>query len=443
MAPLRPKVAFVTGANGITGNALVEHLIRQPESEWSEIIITSRRKPTQVFWQDPRIRFLALDFLKPVEELKAAMEPLCGHVTHAFYASYVHSADFAQLRTHNVPLFEHFLVAIDSVAGDSLERVVIHTGGKHNGVHLGPVEAPIHEGMPRYQDHGENFYYTQEDFLFNLAKNRKWDWNVIRPNAIIGFTPAGNGMSAALTLAIYILCCREAGQIPVFPGNKYFWNAVDDSSYAPSIADMSVWAATHEHTKNESFVHQNGDVMIWKHFWPKLTKYYGIDLPEDAFAGKGEGDSEHMTHAFLMEDWARGNKDVWQQVVAKYGGHKDAFNWGTWDFFDWALGKGWCTIGTVSKARKYGWTRYDDSYDVWIKTFRSFENAGILPIMRPPPALHVDSLPLLPNPADVVNERAAKRARLISAPIEKNLKADVTHVETASGHPPLNGVTAI
>lgn len=29
------KVALVTGANGITGNALVEHLICQPASEWS------------------------------------------------------------------------------------------------------------------------------------------------------------------------------------------------------------------------------------------------------------------------------------------------------------------------------------------------------------------------------------------------------------------------
>lgn len=35
MAPPRGKVAFVTGANGITGNAIIEHLIRKPESEWS------------------------------------------------------------------------------------------------------------------------------------------------------------------------------------------------------------------------------------------------------------------------------------------------------------------------------------------------------------------------------------------------------------------------
>lgn len=134
--------------------------------------------------------------------------------------------------------------------------------------------------MQRYEDHGENFYYPQEDFLFDLASRRNWDWNVIRPNAIIGFTPAGNGMSAALTLAIYILCCRETGEVPAFPGNRFFWNSVDDSSYAPSIADMSLWAATGEQTKNESFVHTSGDVIVWKHFWPKLTRYYGVEVCE-------------------------------------------------------------------------------------------------------------------------------------------------------------------
>lgn len=28
------KVAFVTGANGISGHAIIEHLIRTPESDW-------------------------------------------------------------------------------------------------------------------------------------------------------------------------------------------------------------------------------------------------------------------------------------------------------------------------------------------------------------------------------------------------------------------------
>jgi nucleoside-diphosphate-sugar epimerase len=85
-------------------------------------------------------------------------------------------------------------------------------------------------------------------------------------------------MSAALTLAIYILTCREMGEVPVFPGNKFFYNSVDDASYAPSLADMNVWAATSDNTKNEAFNHTNGDVIVWKHFWPKLGKYFGIDV---------------------------------------------------------------------------------------------------------------------------------------------------------------------
>ncbi|KAL6411957.1 hypothetical protein AUP68_04337 [Ilyonectria robusta] len=405
MASHKGKVAFVTGANGITGNAIIEHLIRQPESEWSKIIITSRRTPKQLFWQDHRIKFIALDFLKPVEDLIEQMRHLCHDVTHAYFASYVHVADFAKLKELNLPLFTNFLVATDVVAAKTLQRVCLHTGGKHYGVHLGPVEVPIHEEMQRYDDHGENFYYPQEDFLFDLATKRTWDWNVIRPNAIIGFTPAGNGMSAALTLAIYILCCKENGKVPVFPGNKFFFNSVDDSSYAPSLADMSVWASTGEHTKNEAFNHTNGDVIVWKYFWPKLGKYFGVEIPEsDSWKASGEG--QRMEHNFYMSDWAKDNKEAWDSVVRKHGGHPDAFHWGTWDFFDWAVGKAWFTIGSVSKARKFGWTRYDDTYDCWVKTFRSFENAGILP---PSSALDLGEAlrqaKLSPHPADAVTAR--------------------------------------
>lgn len=148
----RGRVALVTGANGITGNAIVEHLVRQPKSEWlvqqedpvtqyaqrlltsllqrSKIIVTSRRTTTQVIWQDPRVRYIALDFLKPVAELCEAMAPLCYDATHAFFASYVHVADFKKLRDYNVPMFRNFLLAIDAVAAKSLQRVCVQTGGK-------------------------------------------------------------------------------------------------------------------------------------------------------------------------------------------------------------------------------------------------------------------------------------------------------------------------
>lgn len=71
------------------------------------------------------------------------------------------------------------------------------------------------------------------------------------------------------------------------------------------------------------------------------------------------------------------------------------------------MGKVWVPIGTVSKARKFGWQRYDDTFDTWFQTFRSFENAGILPLQTPSPTADVKALELRPNPADAVSARLA------------------------------------
>jgi hypothetical protein len=94
----------------------------------SKIIITSRR-PIKTLFVDSRVQFVALDFLDPVDEIVAKMKPLCGYVTHAFFASYVHSDDFKLLREKNVPLFDNFLNAVDR-ACPMLERVSLQTGGK-------------------------------------------------------------------------------------------------------------------------------------------------------------------------------------------------------------------------------------------------------------------------------------------------------------------------
>lgn len=57
-----------------------------------------------------------------------------------------------------------------------------------------------------------------------------------------------------------------------------------------------------------------------------------------------------------MVEWAKDKRPVWEAVVNKYGGKPEAFDWGTWGFFNWATGKSWCTISSITKARKYGGT---------------------------------------------------------------------------------------
>ncbi|UPL01960.1 hypothetical protein LCI18_012894, partial [Fusarium solani-melongenae] len=281
MTPLQSRVALITGGNGITGNALVEHLIRQPKSEWSRIIVTSR-SPLKYYWQDPRIDCIIVDFLAPTETIIAQLGPLCQDVTHAFFAAYAHSDDFEKLPALNIPLFETFLTSIEAVAGPSLQRVCLQTGGKHYGAHLGPVPTPFSESHPRKADDPHNFYYAQEDILFAhqakaVSENRPWYYNIVRPNAIIGFAPGFNGMSEAITLAIYFIVCHETREAPKFPGNQFYYNCPADCSSADGVADLSVWATTQEHTKNEAFNHSNGDVYVWKYLFPRLGAYFGLD----------------------------------------------------------------------------------------------------------------------------------------------------------------------
>lgn len=64
-----------------------------------------------------------------MDELVEKLRAVAHDVTHAFYASYVHSVDFVKLKEANVPMFKNFLLAIDQ-SSKSLQRVVIHTGGK-------------------------------------------------------------------------------------------------------------------------------------------------------------------------------------------------------------------------------------------------------------------------------------------------------------------------
>lgn len=83
-------------------------------------------------------------------------------------------------------------------------------------------------------------------------------------------------MSQAITAAIYFLVCRELGEEPKFPGNEFIFNSLDDSSSATSLADLTVYMSTKEEAKNEDFIHTNGDVYMWRYFWPFLAAHFDV-----------------------------------------------------------------------------------------------------------------------------------------------------------------------
>lgn len=43
---------------------------------------------------------------------------------------------------------------------------------QHYGAHLGPVKVPLTEDIPRYDDGGMNFYYTQVCDLIPIRRTK-------------------------------------------------------------------------------------------------------------------------------------------------------------------------------------------------------------------------------------------------------------------------------
>lgn len=376
-----PKVAFVTGGNGITGSAIIEYLAEKTTSEQFSKIITTSRSPFKLEVSDPRIQFIPLDFTQTAAQLQKSMKDVCGEVTHAYFSSYVHKDDFVELNTANAALFENFLEALTSCA-PKLENMTLQTGGKHYNVHLSPVPSPAREEEPRRGPSEMNFYFPQEDFLHAKSKACGFSWNVIRPEAIIGTTPKPNGMNSALTYALYILTCKKLGEKPGMPTNSVYWNGYDDCSYAPLIADLTIYVSTRPECKDQAFNVTNGDYFSWRYMWPRLTEYFGVQTSsEQDFDRSGMKIGEPFLDTSLAEWATPDRRKAWELVCEEAGVPEAKSTWdaGTWQYQHWVFGRTWSATLSMSKVRKFGFAGYIDSFEAFTACFAKMKALKQLP----------------------------------------------------------------
>lgn len=84
---------------------------------------------------------------------------------------------------HSV-LLKNFLDAL-KISNSIPKHLLLQTGAKHYGVHIGPTLTPMEEDDPRYLRQG-HFYFDQEDLLWSWCAQHNVEWNVTRPSFIIG-----------------------------------------------------------------------------------------------------------------------------------------------------------------------------------------------------------------------------------------------------------------
>jgi nucleoside-diphosphate-sugar epimerase len=181
----------------------------------------------------------------------------------------------------------------------SLRHVTLLQGTKAYGIHVHPMPIPARERAPR--DQHENFYWLQEDYLVERARQYGFAWTILRPQLIIG-RPWGVAMNLAPIIGVYAALRREQGRPFSFPGGvSYVWEAVD----ARLVAEVIEWAGGSPAAVNEHFNVTNGDVFEWRNLWPGMAEVLGVET------GPDEPQS--------MVDFLSDKEELWRRVQERHG----------------------------------------------------------------------------------------------------------------------------
>ena len=184
---IKGLTAIITGANGISGFGTLRTLLASPE-RWTKIYALSRRPPPPEMMdllpadQKSRVEHVACDFLSKPEDVAKAIKDKIKNVDVVFFYSYMQPkpepgkgawSNAQELCDVNSALLDNFLKALP-LASLQPKRILLQTGAKNYGVHLGRARAPYIESDPRVLLE-PNFYYPQEVSLYvSFCFNRPW-----------------------------------------------------------------------------------------------------------------------------------------------------------------------------------------------------------------------------------------------------------------------------
>jgi nucleoside-diphosphate-sugar epimerase len=349
--------ALVVGVTGISGGNLARRLL---DDGWH--VSGLCRNPSGL---EDGIEPLSAD----LEDAEAVASAVRGTApTHVFFTTWSRCATEAENCEVNGRMLRNLLDA--TAAEKSVHHVALVTGLKH---YLGPFEAyakaqpdtPFSEEQPRLPY--ENFYYVQEDVLFDAAQRDGFTWTVHRPHTLIGWA-LGNAMNMGVTLAVYAAVCRETGQPFRFPGSREQWEAVTDVTDAGLLADHLVWAATTPAAANQALNIVNGDTFRWRRMWPRLAA--ALDVEPVGFDREPAPLEEQMGVA----------AEVWPEIVRRHGLREyDVERLASWWHTDADLGRTVETFTDMGRSRRLGFVGVRDSETSFTELFARLQEERIVP----------------------------------------------------------------
>ncbi|KAI7152229.1 hypothetical protein KC349_g9061 [Hortaea werneckii] len=410
---IRGLTAIVVGATGISGLNTIRSLLDVP-GRWETVYAISRSPFSEEVLslfsleQRKRIKHVSIDLTGSASEIAGSLEKAETKSDYVFFYGYIHPSgkqamDPAMadaLVEANVPIFQNFLQALD-LAKIEPKRILLQTGGKTYGGHIGRARLPYIESDPQPKHLSNNFYYFQEDALFKFCEEHpKTSWNIIRPFGIVGAAP-NVGMNTFLPFAILAFVQAKRQEPVFFGGDIEEWQNECCHSSARLTGFLSEWAVLEDQCQNQAFNAQDGSPLSWDRFFEELARWYevekGIEGPElhnakfksfqlaggkDAPLGYGPPPAIRLSRTLV--EWSEDptNRNVWKMAMESSEGKlkMDPFDQSKrGDVFsgDWAYYK----IGqpSVAKLRRFGFNGFVDTMESVFEMYQDMAKLGIIP----------------------------------------------------------------
>jgi nucleoside-diphosphate-sugar epimerase len=351
------NIALIVGATGLSGSYAARYLKKQG---WT--VVTVSRSAADLPWSD---RHVAAD-LGDAAASKAALSA-ASDVTHVFYCSWSRQANEEENVRVNASMIRNLF---EGLADAPIRHAALVTGLKH---YLGSFDdyakvkpyTPFLESSPRLP--GPNFYYAQEDVLFETAGKRGFTWSVHRPHTMIGLV-IGNAMNMAVTLAVYASICKHTGRPFFYPGSPKQYNAVTDVTDARILAEQLHWAATTPAAANKPFNTVNGDLFRWTWLWRQIAEYFGLEV------------AEYPGHPVALQERMSGAPAIWSEIVARHGLQEIPVNrLASWWHSDADLGRTLECFTDMTNSRTLGFSAYRQTTRSFFDVFDELRARRIIP----------------------------------------------------------------
>ncbi|OTA25212.1 hypothetical protein BTJ68_13836 [Hortaea werneckii EXF-2000] len=389
--------ALVVGATGISGFNTIRSLLESPH-RWRTIYAASRNPPSEAMLslltneQRAKIQHVPVDLTGSADDIGASFTKAGVKADQVFFYGYIHpkgrsamdpaTADI--LMETNVSIFQNFLAALE-ITNLKPKRILLQTGGKNYGGHIGRARVPYIESGPQPKRLAPNFYYPQEEALFAFCdRHPETDWNIIMPFVL-----------AAVQ--------AEKGEPLHFGGDFEEWQEESCWSSARLTGFLSEWAVLEEKCRNQRFNAVDGCAISMDRLFEELARWYAVqkgvrgpvsddeadfktvELAGGENAPLGYGPPSKIRLSSSVVEWTKdeANRQAWKRIMDASRGQLtvDVFESGLdFEMADFGLYR----IGqpSVAKLRRFGFNGFVDTMESTFEMFQEMARMGILPAPR-------------------------------------------------------------